>query len=247
MTKRVAVAGATGRLGSLICDVVSQDPGFELSDRLTSSSPEDAGAHADILIDATTPDVSPRLVRLALERGQRVIVGTSGWSEDRIEALRAHMRDIPGASAIIVPNFSLGSVLGTALARIAGRWFDSIEIIETHHPNKIDSPSGTAVRTAEEIARYRRDNAVPRAIAAPFAEQPARGQTVAGIPIHSLRQQGVAAKQEVRFGGVGETLTITHDTTSNDAYRAGIHAALEAIVTHEGLTVGLERVLGVRA
>lgn len=241
---RVAVAGASGRLGELICEVVVAHPNCDLVDRITSASTQGAGESADVLIDATTPEASPGLVRRALKRGQRVIVGTSGWSEEKIEELRAEMEQYPGASVIIVPNFSLGSVLGSALARIAGRFFDSIEIIETHHPHKIDSPSGTAIRTAEEIAQERIDHGIAP-VQAPFAQQEARGQLVSGIPVHSLRLSGVAAKQEVRFGGVGETLTITHDTASNDAYRAGIHAALTAIETHEGLTVGLAEILGV--
>lgn len=245
MTKSVAVAGASGRLGSLICDVVADHPDFTLTDRLTSGSTQGAGESADILIDATTPEASPGLVRLALARGQRVIVGTSGWTQERIDELRTDMADWPGAGVIIVPNFSLGSVLATALARIAGTFFDSIEIIESHHPQKIDSPSGTAIRTAELIARARTDAGIERELEAPFAEQPARGHLVAGIPIHSLRQRGVVASQEVRLGGVGESLTITHDTTSNDSYRAGIRAAIEAIGKHEGLTVGLEEILGV--
>src|SRR5690606_944081 len=118
--------------------------------------------------------------------------------------------------------------------------FNAVEIIEAHHPNKVDSPSGTAVRTAELMAEARDG----RPTEAPFAEQPARGQLVAGIPVHSLRLAGVVAKQEVRFGGPGEVLTITHDTHSNEAYRAGIHAALVAAPAATGLTVGLDALLG---
>jgi 4-hydroxy-tetrahydrodipicolinate reductase len=126
---------------------------------------------------------------------------------------------------------------------MAAPYFDAIEVIEAHHPGKVDSPSGTAVRTAELMAEARGG----RPVEAPFAEQPARGQLVAGIPVHSLRLAGVIAKQEVRFGGAGEVLTVTHDTHSNESYRAGIRAALDAAVTAEGLTVGLDRVLGIGA
>ncbi|MGJ0203797.1 4-hydroxy-tetrahydrodipicolinate reductase [Leucobacter sp. gxy201] len=241
MTATIAVSGATGRLGRLICEVVDSHPEFELAARLDSRSGSEEGAQADVLIDVTRPDVSPAIVERALSRGQRVIVGTSGYSAEQLEALRERIGALPGAAAVVVPNFSLGSVLGTALARIAAPYFDAVEIVEAHHPQKIDSPSGTAVRTAEIIAEARGG----RAVDAPFAEQPARGELIAGVPVHSLRLAGVVAKQEVRFGGPGEVLTVTHDTHSNEAYRAGIVVALEAIMGLEGLTVGLDRLLGI--
>lgn len=241
MSASVAVAGATGRLGSLVCRVVEEHPDFELVSRLTSASEPEAGAEAEILIDVSHPDASPAIVERALARGQRVIVGTSGWSADRLAELGERLAGLPDAGVIVVPNFSLGSVIGTALARIAAPYFDAVEVVEAHHPAKVDSPSGTAVRTAELMAEAREG----RPFEAPFAEQPARGQLVAGIPVHSLRLAGVVAKQEVRFGGPGEVLTVTHDTHSNEAYRAGIRAALEAVGEARGLTVGLDSVLGI--
>ena len=240
MTVSVAVSGATGRLGEFVCGIVEDHPDFELTARLSSASPADEGADASVLFDVTHPDVSPAIVERALRRGQRVIVGTSGWSAERLDGLRAVVEELPGAAALVVPNFSLGSVLGTMLSTIAARHFDSIEIIEAHHAGKIDSPSGTAVRTAELVAQAR-DGRPPEA---PFVDQRARGQLVAGVPVHSLRMQGVVARQEVRFGGEGEELTITHVTHSNDSYRAGIRAALEAVSGLEGLVVGLEHVIG---
>ena len=240
MTTTVAVAGATGRLGALICEIVRDSNEFELVAELTSRSDPGTGAEAEILVDVTHPAASPDIVARALDRGQKVLVGTSGWSAERLMDLEARIVSIPSAGVLVVPNFSLGSVLGTALARLAARHFDAIEIIEAHHPAKVDSPSGTAVRTAELIAGERDG----REVDAPFADQPARGQIVAGIPVHSLRMAGVVAKQEVRFGGAGEVLTITHDTHSNEAYAAGIRAALSAVKQARGLTVGLESVLG---
>ncbi|WP_440311751.1 4-hydroxy-tetrahydrodipicolinate reductase [Leucobacter chromiireducens] len=240
MSVRVAVSGASGRLGSLVCEVVEQSAECELVARLGRASDDNAGADAAVLVDVSHPDASPEIVERALARGQRVIIGTSGWSADRLAWL-AEQVDAHSGTVLVVPNFSLGSVLGTALARIAAPYFDAVEIVEAHHPHKVDSPSGTAVRTAELIAEAREG----RAIDAPFAEQPARGELVAGIPVHSLRLAGVVAKQEVRFGGPGEVLTVTHDTHSNDAYRAGITAALRFITEASGLTVGLDRVLGV--
>ena len=144
MQTTVAVSGATGRLGELVCRVIEEHSQFELSARLTSASGADEGADAAILVDVSHPDASPAIVERALRRGQRVIVGTSGWSADRLSALRSTVEELPGASAIVVPNFSLGSVIGTMLATIAAPYFDSIEIVETHHAGKVDSPSGTA-------------------------------------------------------------------------------------------------------
>lgn len=246
MTVSVAVSGATGRLGELVCRVVDGLAGFELVARLTSASSAQEGAEAAILFDVSHPEASPAIVERALRRGQRVIVGTSGWSADRLDVLRETLSSLPSTGVLVVPNFSLGSVVGTMLATIAAPYFDSIEIIETHHPRKVDSPSGTAVRTAELIAAAKADSVPASRVEAPFAEQPARGQLVAGVPVHSLRLAGVVAKQEVRFGGTGETLTVTHDTFSSESYVAGVRAALEAIEQVEGLVVGLENVLGLK-
>lgn len=241
---RVAVAGSTGRLGALICDVIEEHDGFELVARLTSRSQPEDGADADILVDVTTPDASPAIVERAIRRGQRVLVGTSGWSAERLADLERIVDSVADAAVIVVPNFSLGSVLGTAIAQLAAPYFSSIEVIETHHPAKVDSPSGTAVRTAELVAAAR-DAAGAAPIVAPYSDQPARGELIAGIPVHSLRLNGTVALQEVRFGGPGEMLSIHHDTYSNEAYVAGIRAGLEALRDARGLTVGLDRVLGV--
>lgn len=237
----VAVAGATGRLGAFVCEVVEAHPSFTLAAKLTSASLPGDGAGADIVFDVTHPSVSPLIVSRAVQRGQRVIVGTSGWSAEKLEALREELTTVQGSSVLVVPNFSLGSVLGTALSTIAGKYFDSVEIVESHHAGKIDSPSGTAVRTAELIAASRNG----RPMESPHADQEARGATVAGIQVHSLRMRGVIAQQEVRFGGEGEELVVSHVTHSNDSYRAGIRAALESVSEIEGLVVGLDRVLGI--
>lgn len=239
----VAVTGARGRLGSLVCQVIEDQPGLTLGAQLSSGSDPDAGASADVLFDVSHPDASPGIVARAIDHGQKVVVGTSGWSAERLDALSERLEAAPSAGAIVVPNFSLGSVLGTALARMAAPHFDSVEIIEAHHPAKVDSPSGTAVRTAEVIAEAR-DLAGLVPVDAPFAEQRARGELIAGVPVHSLRLAGVVARQETRFGGAGEVLSITHDTHSTEAYRAGIRAALAAAPTTEGLVVGLDSLLG---
>lgn len=245
MTVQVAVTGASGRLGSLVCEVVEQLDGFTLAARLNSSSLDLETFEADVLVDVSHPDVSERIVTAAVKRGISVLIGTSGWSAERIAKLSAVVDTAPdGTGVIVVPNFSLGSVLGTAVAAALAPYFDAVEIVEAHHAEKVDSPSGTAVRTAERIAAARVDAGLG-AVNAPFDDQMARGESVDGIPVHSLRLPGVVAKQDVVFAGEGETLTITHDTTSQEAYRAGIRAALRALPDARGVTVGLDRALGI--
>jgi len=235
----VAVVGASGRLGSVVVRVVEAMPEARLTASLGSRDPLEAAFAADVVVDATHPAASPGIVGAAVAAGRRVLVGTSGWSEERLAALRRQVAEAPAAGVVVIPNFSLGSALATGFATIAARYFDSAEIIEAHHAGKVDSPSGTAVRTAELMAAQRGP------FAAPHADQRARGQQVGGIPIHSLRLAGVVARQEVLLGGAGEVLTITHDTTSNAAYEAGIRAALLRTAETSGeVVVGLDRVLG---
>lgn len=244
MTLKVAVVGANGRMGRLVSSIVEAAPQWELVAQLGSSSPLDEMLAADVVVDVTHPGVSPEIVAFAIENGRNVLVGTSGWSADRIDALRGTLEQHPESGVIIVPNFSLGSVLATRLSTVAARFFDSIEIIEAHHAGKVDSPSGTAVRTAELMAQARADLGP---VAAPHADQLARGQQVASIPIHSLRLQGVVARQEVIFGGTGELLSVSHDTISPAAYEKGISLALAALVDARGVTVGLEQLLDLDA
>ncbi len=241
MSVGVAIVGATGRMGRLFADVISELPDFHVAAELDSSSELADMLGADVVVDVTSPAVSPDIVTFAIHNGLKVLVGTSGWSADRLESLRATVDKTPGASVVVVPNFSLGSVVGSFLATIAAQFFESIEIVETHHVGKADSPSGTAIRTAEQIAAMRRESG---GVIAPHANQSARGQLVDGIPVHSLRLHGVHAHQDVIFGGQSETLTISHDTHSHAAYRDGIIHALRYLVDHQGLTIGLDVLLG---
>jgi 4-hydroxy-tetrahydrodipicolinate reductase len=239
MVTSVAVVGANGTMGRLFTRLIDEAAGFEVSARLGSSSSLSEMDGAEIVVDVTAPAVSPKVVSHALRSGANVLVGTSGWSRDRIAALRTELAETDNG-VVIIPNFSLGSVLGTTLATIAGRFFDSIEIVEAHRAAKIDSPSGTAVRTAELIGEARVGLGP---VEAPHTDQRARGQQVSSIPIHSLRLTGVVARQEVTFGGTGETLSITHNTLDSSSYEQGILLALEAARTATGLTVGLENLM----
>ena len=244
MTTRVAIIGATGRMGTLIDEIIAGLDGFEVVARLSSSDPLEAMLDADVAVDVTVPAVSQTVVDFAVDHGLSVLVGTSGWSSQRIVALERRVAALPGVGVVIVPNFSIGSVLATSFAAMAARFFDSIEIVEAHHESKVDSPSGTAVRTAELIGRSR---GALGPVIAPHADQRARGQQVSSVPIHSLRLQGVVAKQDVIFGGNGETLTLSHETLSPTSYVRGITIALAAVEATEGVIVGLDKLVDLSA
>lgn len=240
MVSRVAVVGATGRMGALALRLIEQSDDFEVHAAIGSKDPLENVSGADIVFDVTVPAVSPDVVAAALDAGIPVLVGTSGWTADRIATLQRRVGPDAAPGVVIVPNFSLGSALATAFAVLAAPWFDSIEIVESHHAGKVDSPSGTAIRTAEMIGTAR---AEVGPVAAPHADQRARGQQVASIPIHSLRHAGLSARQEVVLGGHGETVRIIHDTHTDASYEAGILLGLRAVRDAHGVVVGLDRLL----
>lgn len=240
MTTRVALVGGNGKLGGIIRGVVEATDGFEIVAVLGSSSDLAEIDGADLVIDASTPAISIDVVRAAASRGINVLVGTSGWSAERIALVRP-LVDAARTGAVFIPNFSLGSVIASALAAAAAPHFPSIEIVEAHRETKIDSPSGTAVRTAELIAAARSD-AGP--VESPYVDQRARGQQVASVPIHSLRRPGVVARQETILSGPGESVTIVHDTIEPAlAYAPGIRVALDAARDARGVTVGLDALI----
>lgn len=239
MSTTVAVVGASGKLGTLVCRLVNESDDFELVAELGSKSDLADMLVADVVVDVSLPSVSKQVLEFALENGKNILVGTSGWSAERIASVQPLIDAHPEQGVIFIANFSLGAALASHLAVIASAHYDSIEIVEAHGPHKVDSPSGTAVNTAERIAAAR-DNDV----AAPYGDQRARGQLVGGIPVHSLRMAGVVATQDVIFGGEGETITINHTTQSNRSYEAGILASMRALIGLRGSIVGLDRVIG---
>lgn len=242
MTKHVALVGGSGKLGTIIKAVIDELDGFDVTRVLTSSSDLSELDGVDLVVDASTPQVSVDVVRAAAERGINVLVGTSGWSAERISLVRPLVESV-GTAAVFIPNFSLGSVLGSALAAAAAPFFPSAEIIEAHRDTKIDSPSGTAVRTAELIASSRSEQGP---VDAPHVDQRARGQQVASVPVHSLRRPGVIARQDVVLSGPGESLTITHDTVEpSSAYAPGIRLAVPFAAEASGVVVGLENMLDI--
>jgi len=236
----VAVVGASGRMGSLALQLIDSDANLKLHASLNSKSDLSHMLGADVVVDFTLPEVSRKVVEYAIQHDLKIVVGTSGWSEIHLAELSKLLSEHPSAAAIVVPNFSIGSMLAQQFAASAAKYFDSIEIVEAHHAGKVDSPSGTAVRTAEQIAASRKGMVQPLI---PGVEQPARGQVVAGVPIHSLRLQGVSAKQDVIFGAGNEILTISHEVSSHHAYAEGIRLCIAFAQNAKGLTIGLDQVV----
>ena len=236
----VAVVGASGRMGSLALQLIDSDANLKLHAALNSKSDLSHMLGADVVVDFTLPEVSRKVVEYAIRHDLKIVVGTSGWSEIHLAELSKLLAEHPSAAAIVVPNFSIGSMLAQKFAALAAKYFDSIEIVEAHHAGKVDSPSGTAVRTAEQIAASRKGMVQPLI---PGVEQPARGQVVAGVPIHSLRLQGVSAKQDVIFGAGNEILTISHEVSSHHAYAEGIRLCIAFAQSAKGLTIGLDQVV----
>lgn len=236
----VAVLG-TGRMGTLALDLIDQDANLKLHAALNSNSKPEQMLGADVVLDFTLPDVSPKLVEYAIEHDMKIVVGTSGWSESKLQQLESKLAKHPAATAVVIPNFSVGSMLIQHFSSIAAKYFDSIEIVEAHHAGKVDSPSGTAVRTAELIANARKGLSQPLI---PGVEQTARGEVVSGVPIHSLRLQGVSAKQDVHFGSDSELTTLSHEVISHRAYAKGILLSIEFALKKTGLHIGLDKVVG---
>jgi 4-hydroxy-tetrahydrodipicolinate reductase len=240
MTTKVAVVGATGKMGQLVSRIIDASNEYELVASLDSKDPLSDMLGAQIAVDFTLPSASQGVVDYAITHGINVLVGTSGWSSERVASLERKITGNLAVGVIIVPNFSVGSMLVTAFSAMAARFYESIEIIEAHHAGKVDSPSGTAVRTAELIGIARGELGP---VAAPHTDQRARGQQVSSVPIHSLRMQGIVARQDVVFGGNGEVVTLRHETSSPASYEPGIMLALAATRTARGVIVGLDKLI----
>ncbi|MGQ7295562.1 4-hydroxy-tetrahydrodipicolinate reductase [Quadrisphaera sp. KR29] len=247
---RVLVVGAGGRMGRMACDAVGSADDLELVARAGRGDDPAALARescARVAVDLSVPSASPGVVGALVSAGVHVVVGTSGWDEAALGRLRAQLDAAPeGTGVVVVPNFALGAVLAVRFAQQAARWFTSVEVLEAHHPAKVDAPSGTAVRTAELVAAARREAGTAQAPDATTSSmEGARGASVEGVPVHSLRMAGVMAAQEVWLGNHGEVLTLRHEATDRTAYAPGLLLAVREVAQRPGLTVGLEHLLGV--
>lgn len=246
-TIKVGVLGALGKVGSEVCRAVDAAEDTELVARVDAGDSLETLVDngADAVVDFTHPDAVMDNLRFCLDHGIHAVVGTTGFDDERLAQLREWLGGSPSTGLLIAPNFSIGAVLMMRFAAEAARWFESVEVVELHHPDKADAPSGTARRTAELIAAARREAGVgPAPDATSTSLAGARGADVAGIPVHGLRIRGLVAHQEVVLGGLGETLTIRHDSMDRASFTPGVLTALRVIADHPGLTVGLEHVLG---
>ncbi len=241
---KVAVFGALGRMGAEVCRAVEAASDMELVATLDVDDPRDLALKADVVVDFTHPDAVMGNIAWCVENRRHIVVGTSGFSAERLDEVRRLVGDAD-VGVLIASNFSIGAVLMMSFAEQAARFFESVEVIELHHPDKVDAPSGTAVTTAERLAAARRDAGLGAVPDATVSELPgARGADVEGIRVHGVRMRGLVAHQEVLFGTVGETLTIRHDSLDRASFMPGVLAAVRAIPSQPGLNVGIEGILG---
>ncbi|QKE86138.1 4-hydroxy-tetrahydrodipicolinate reductase [Arthrobacter sp. NEB 688] len=241
----MAVIGAAGRMGSTVCAAVEGADDLELVGRFDAGDDLGDLGGADVVVEFSVPDASPANVAHCVGRGVHVVVGTTGWSEERLAALRGQLGDEPSVGVLVAPNFAIGAVLLMELSRRAAPFFESVEVVELHHPDKVDAPSGTAARTAELIGAARDEAGCdPVPDATTHDPDGARGARVHGVPVHSVRLRGLVAHQEVLLGGPGEMLTLRHDSFDRVSFMSGVLAAVRQVGDRPGLTVGLEHYLG---
>ena len=239
----VAVLGANGRMGAEAVKAIDAAADLTLVAALGRNDSLDSlvSSGAQIVVDLTVPESTEANVRFAVEHGMHAVVGTTGWDAGRLAGLQELLANRPGVGVLIAPNFALGSVLASAFAAKASKYFESVEIIELHHPDKVDAPSGTAVRTAQLISAERSEAGVPSSPDATTSELAgARGTDVDGIRVHSVRLAGLVAHQEVLLGGPGEQLTIRHDSFDRASFMPGVLLGIRSVAAHPGLTVGLD-------
>jgi 4-hydroxy-tetrahydrodipicolinate reductase len=246
MTIRVAVLGAKGKMGTQTCQAVEAAEDCELVAALDVGDDLDALVEAspEVVVDFTHPDAVMGNLTWCIEHGIDSVVGTTGFDAARLDRLRELLADAPDTGVLIAPNFSIGAVLMMKFAQLAAPHYESVEIVELHHPDKADAPSGTARRTAELVAAARAEagrEAVPDATSTGLPG--ARGADVDGIRVHGVRLRGLVAHQEVLFGDVGETLTIRHDSLHRESFMAGVLLGVRKVGGAPGLTVGLEHFL----
>jgi 4-hydroxy-tetrahydrodipicolinate reductase len=241
----VAVVGAAGRMGTTTCAAVEAAEGLELVARLDLGDDLEAGLKGvDVAVVFTVPTAALDNVLTCIKLGVNAVVGTTGWTAQSLQQVRTALEEAPGVGVLVAPNFALGAVLLMQFAAQAAVHFESVEVIELHHPDKVDAPSGTARHTAEAIAAARREAGVP---ASPDATSTgldgARGAQVEGVAVHSVRLRGLVAHEEVLLGNPGEQLTIRHDSFDRISFMPGVLLAVRRVGARPGLTVGLENYL----
>ena len=242
---KVAVLGSRGRMGSEVVKAVTDASDLELVAALDLGDSLDTlvTAGAQVVVDFTTPDSVMANLEFVISKNIHAVIGTTGFDDARIAKIKS-LLSTSKSGVLIAPNFAIGAVLMMEFATKAAKYFESAEIIELHHPNKVDAPSGTAARTAELMSAARKEAKLPAMPDATTSSLPgARGATVGDVPVHSVRLSGLVAHQEVLLGGIGETLSIRHDSIDRVGFMPGVLLGVRQVVTHPGLTFGLENFL----
>ena len=239
---KVGVLGARGRMGSEVVKAVTDAPDLELVASLDLGDSLDAlvSNGAQVVVDFTTPDSVMANLEFLISHNINAVIGTTGFDDARITKINSLLASSK-SGVLIAPNFAIGAVLMMEFATKAAKYFESAEIIELHHPNKVDAPSGTAARTADLMSKSRKAAGLaPMPDATSTSLEGARGASVGDIPVHSVRLRGLVAHQEVLLGGIGETLSIRHDSIDRVGFMPGVLLGIRQVVTHPGLTFGLE-------
>lgn len=244
---RVAVLGSKGKVGATMVQAVAAAEDLSLSAEVDADDPLNllTDSNTEVVIDFTHPDVVMANLKFLIDNGIHAVVGTTGFTDERLQQVRSWLAAKPGASVLIAPNFAIGAVLSMHFAKQAAPYFESVEVIELHHPQKADAPSGTAARTAALIAEARK-GLPPNPDATSTSLPGARGADVDGVPVHSVRLAGLVAHQEVLFGTLGETLTIRHDSIDRTSFVPGVLLAVRRVAEHPGLTIGIESLLNLQ-
>jgi len=240
----VAVLGAKGRMGAEVVKAVGDAPGMSLVAALDidDSLEQLKTSGARVAVDFTTPDSVMANLEFLINNGINAVIGTTGFNDKRIATVNNLLKQNPSVGVLIAPNFAIGAVLMMEFATKAARYFESAEIIELHHPDKVDAPSGTAARTAQLMSDARKAAGLsPMPDATATGIDGARGAKVGDIPVHSVRARGLVAHQEVILGGLGETLTIRHDSLDRAGFMPGVLLGIRSVVSHPGLTYGLDK------
>jgi 4-hydroxy-tetrahydrodipicolinate reductase len=243
---RVAILGARGRMGAQAAKAVEATADMEVVAMVDAGDRmfDVADAGAEVIIDFTHPDVVMDNLRFAVDQNIHAVVGTTGFTAERLDTLREWLQPKAGLGVLIAPNFALGAVLAMRFAQQAARFYESAEIIELHHNRKADAPSGTAAHTARLVSQARSEAGLEPGADATTAEvDGARGAAVEDVRVHSVRLPGLVAHEEILFGGEGETLTIRHDSMDRSSFMPGVLLGVRSVLRHPGLTVGLENVL----
>ncbi|NLE98916.1 MAG: 4-hydroxy-tetrahydrodipicolinate reductase [Propionibacterium sp.] len=241
---RVGVFGVSGKMGSQVVRAVGEAGGMTIVGGVDMGEAHEGVRNAQVVVDFTHPDAVMKNVAWCLERDIHMVIGTTGFSEERIAEVRQLAGQHPDVGVVIASNFSIGAVLMMKFAEIAAAHYPSVEIIELHHPQKADAPSGTAMTTAQRIAKVREAASMGPVPDATVHDNGARGGVVDGIHVHGVRLQGLVAHQEVLFGADGESLTIRHDSFDRESFMPGVVAGIRHVVDNPGLTVGIESVIG---